>query len=295
MDRVYVMQLVHSYRYGYVTRREFLRRATVALGSLATAQMLLAACASSTATPPATAPQPDATSSVGAGSTGVIVEEVSYHGSDGQTLMGYLARPEGEGIHPAVIVIQEWWGLNTHIEDVVRRFAREGFIALAPDLYHGEVVSEPDEAQKLVMELDMAEAVNEIRQAIAFLQGHPFVGSEQVGVVGFCLGGGLALQTALVEEAVGAAVAFYGRPLSPAQAREVKAPVLGIYGEADRGIPVAQVRIMGDALTEVGIENEIHIYPGAGHAFFNDTRTSYDHEASADDWQRTLTWFRERL
>jgi carboxymethylenebutenolidase len=220
---------------------------------------------------------------------------VDYEDADGEILMGYLARPAGDEPQPAIIVIQEWWGLNDHIKDVANRFAQEGFVALAPDLYHGVVATEPDEARKLVMELDMAEAVREIQRGVDFLQGQAFVAGPQVGVVGFCMGGGLALQTALAEEDLGAAVAFYGRPLAPDQAGQVKAPVLGLYGATDQGIPVADVEAMGAALEEAGVESEIQVYEGAGHAFFNDTAPSYNADAAADAWPRTLEWFREHL
>lgn len=301
MDRVYVMQLVRSFQCGQITRREFLARAAAAVGSMAAATTLLAACGPSvqtgTATPPpvvdeaATAAGPAADVAV----EGLVTEQVSYPDADGETLTGYLARPEGAAALPAVVVIQEWWGLNEHIQDVTRRFAQEGFVALAPDLYHGVVVTEPDEARKQVMELDMMEAVQEIRQAIAFLQQQEFVTGQQVGIVGFCMGGGLALNTARVEENLGAAVAFYGRPLSPEDASAVQAPVLGLYGAQDQGIPVAEVQQMEAALDAAGITNEFQIYEGADHAFFNDTRESYNAEAAADAWQRTLAWFREYL
>ncbi len=299
MDRIYVMQLVRSFQCGEIDRRTFLKRATLAVGSVAAAK-LLAACGTTPGgnTPPPvvdTTPQEDPTA-ITTGSDGLEIEDVSYpDGEDGE-LMGYLARPaDAPDALPAVVIIQEWWGLNEHIKDVVRRFANEGFVALAPDLYHGVVTTEPDEARKLVMELDTVDATREIGQAISFLLDQDYVAGDQVGVVGFCMGGGLTLQTARVYDTVGAAVAFYGQPLAPEQASEIQAPVLGLYGSEDNGIPVENVRAMGDALEEAGIEHEIQIYDGAGHAFFNDTRESYDAEAAADAWPRTLAWFRERL
>ena len=220
-------------------------------------------------------------------------ETVSFQ-SNGWTCDGYLARPRsGQG--PAVVVIQEWWGLNEHIEDVTRRLGNEGFVALAPDLYHGVVVSEPDEARKMVMDLDMEEAVREIRHAIDFLLAQEYVAGPAVGIVGFCMGGRLVLQTARVEEHLGAAVAFYGSPLEPAAARKVKAPLLGLYGAEDGGISEASIRAMEGALDEAGSENEIQIYQGAGHAFFNDTAASSRREAAVDAWQRTLGWLRGHL
>lgn len=226
---------------------------------------------------------------------GLVAGPVEYTGPDGETLTGYLARPEGDEPFPAVIVIQEWWGLNEHIMDVTRRVANEGYVALAPDLYHGQVATEPDEARKLVMELDMAAAVEEIGSAIDYLLAQEYVAGDKAGVVGFCMGGRLVLASAVADTNVGAAVAFYGQPLTPAEAADVKAPVLGLYGADDGGIPVDNVRAMQEGLTNAGITNEFHIYDGAPHAFFNDTRSSYRPEAAADAWQRTLAWFEQYL
>jgi carboxymethylenebutenolidase len=302
MDRIYVMQLVRSFQCGQITRREFLRRAATALGSMAAATTLLAACGqprtpgTETTPPPVVDPTTTTAPAADTGSAeGLTTEQVTYPDAAGETLMGYLARPEGAEALPAIVVIQEWWGLNEHIRDVTRRFARQGFVALAPDLYDGVVVTEPDEARKLVMELDMMEAVREIQQGIDFLQQQEYVAGQQVGVVGFCMGGGLALNTARAEEDLGAAVAFYGRPLSPEEVQDVQAPVLGLYGAEDQGIPVDEVRQMQSALEEAGVENELQVYDGAGHAFFNDTRDSYDADAAADAWERTLAWFRTHL
>lgn len=314
MDRVYVMQLVRSFQVGEMSRREFLKRATIAVGSLAAANTILTACGVSPknpppvveqepATPTAAPADPTATSEpatsptaagneIAAGASG----GVTYPDGAGGTLMGYLSRPEDTSPRPGVIVIQEWWGLNDHIKDVVQRFAAAGFVALAPDLYHGVVVTEPDEARKQVMALDMQVAVGEIQQAILFLQKQSFVSGSGVGLVGFCMGGGLVLQTARVEENTGAAVAFYGSPLAAEEAAEVKAPVLGLYGANDQGIPVESVRAMEQALNDTGIENEIHIYDTAGHAFFNDTREStYNADAAADAWARVVEWFGKYL
>jgi carboxymethylenebutenolidase len=226
---------------------------------------------------------------------GLVIESVEYQDTDGETLMGYLARPEGDEPKPAIVVIQEWWGLNEHIKDLARRFAGEGFVALAPDLYHGQVATEPDEARKLVMELDMAEAVKEIQRALAFLREQSYMAGPKVGIVGFCMGGGLVLQTSLIEDNLTAAVAFYGRPLSVEEAPQAKAPILGLYGAADQGIPVDEVNKMDAALDEAGIENDFHVYEGAGHAFFNDTGQSYNEQTATDAWPRTLDWFRKHI
>lgn len=301
MDRIYVMQLVRSFQVGAISRRAFLQRAGAALGSTAAAVTLLAACQPVSAPPRPVVEATPTGEGVGSPDTSMTTADglktgaVEYTGPDGATLTGYLAQPDDETPRPAVIVIQEWWGLNEHIMDVTRRCAAAGYVALAPDLYKGQVATEPDEARKLVMELDMNAAVAEIGSAIAFLLGLPTVAGEKAGVVGFCMGGRLVLMTALANERVGAGVAFYGQALTPEEAAAVKAPILGLYGADDQGIPVASIKAMQEALTAAGIDNEFQIYEGAPHAFFNDTRSSYRPEAAADAWQRTLAWLERFL
>lgn len=296
MDRIHVMQLVRSFQVGDMNRREFLQRTTMAVGSLAAANSLLAACAQfPNENPPPVVDESQPTVPPGLETAGNLTTGiVEYPDADGETLMGYLAYQPGTETKPAVVVIQEWWGLNDHIKDVADRFANEGFVALAPDLYHGAVATEPDEARKLVMELDTPEAVKEIQQAVAFLQGQDYVSGNKAGIVGFCMGGGLVLQTALQEDDLTGGVVFYGSPLSPDEAEQVKAPILTFLGTEDR-IPVSEVEAMHAAFDTAGIENEFHLYEGAQHAFFNDTRESYNEEAAADAWPRTLAWFRDHL
>ncbi len=156
---------------------------------------------------------------------------------------GYLAQPADDQPHPGIVVIQEWWGLVPHIKDVAERLAREGFVALAPDLYHGQAADEPDEARKLAMALDAQRAVQEIAAAARYLKKMREVAPQKVGVVGWCMGGGLALSTAAHHaDLIGAAVAFYGRPLTAGDTARLKVPVLGLYAEHDHGIPVEAVR-----------------------------------------------------
>jgi carboxymethylenebutenolidase len=216
---------------------------------------------------------------------------------NGDLVPGYLARPEGTGPFPGVIVIQEWWGLNHHIKDVAGRFAREGFVALAPDLYRGREAAEPDEARKLAMELDRPRAIKDIQGAVNYLIAQPFVEPKRAGVVGFCMGGGLALMMAWMGKDVGAVVVFYGRgELDDETAQKVSAPILGLFGEADQGIPVETVRANERKLKAHNKAAEFVIYPGAPHAFFNDERPHiYRREAAEDAWKRTLAWFRRYL
>ena len=199
--------------------------------------------------------------------------------------------------HPGVVVIQEWWGLVPHIKDVAERFAREGFVALAPDLYHGQAADEPDEARKLAMALDAQRAVQEIAAAARYLKKMQNVAPQKVGVVGWCMGGGLSLSTAAHHaDLIGAAVAFYGRPLTAGDTARLQVPVLGLYAEHDHGIPVEAVRAFEAEMDKQQVPHEVHIYPGASHAFFNDTRPQiYQAAAAQDAWQKTLAWFRKYL
>ncbi|CAN5460380.1 hypothetical protein BH10CHL1_BH10CHL1_50160 [soil metagenome] len=315
MDRAYVMELVKSFQTGGMTRRDFTKRATVALGSVAMVNLLLAACqpispnqaptattatgtiTNTTATTGTTTltNTSTATTTITTDESGLTTGMVEYPGLDNQTLTGYQARPDDGQPHPVVIVIQEWWGLNENIKDIARRFAKEGFVALAPDLYHGKVATEPNEAQKLVMELDMNAAVQEIQQAVAYLIKQDYAAPKKVGIVGFCMGGRLALMTGRVDANLGAVIAFYGSPLTPQESAELKAPVLGLYGDKDQSNPVDKVKAMQAALDKAGIKNEFQIYPGAPHAFFNDTQPSYNVAAATDAWPRTLAWFRDNL
>ena len=215
--------------------------------------------------------------------------------SNGRSTPGYLARPDDDQQHPAVVVIQEWWGLVPHIKEVTERLAAEGYIALAPDLYYGQAADEPDEAQKLVMAMDRDRAVAEIGAAAHYLKAMPSVSPKKVGVVGWCMGGGLSLSVAAENGDIAAAVCFYGQPLSEADTARLKVPVLGLFASEDHGISVADVRAFDEELDRHGVSHEIHIYDGAHHAFFNDTRPVYDPEAAEDAWQRTLDWFRTHL
>lgn len=215
--------------------------------------------------------------------------------SNGTTTPGYLALPSSLPA-PGVVVIQEWWGLEPHIQDVTDRFAAAGFVALAPDLYHGKVATEPDEARKLAMQLEYPRAIQEILAAARYLLERPDVRGSKVGVVGFCLGGALSLLSACTSDRFGAAVVFYGRNPDPIdRVASLHCPLLGLYGEADQGIPPSEVERLREALTRYRKTFELHIYPDAPHAFFNDTRASYRPEAAVDAWRRTLTFLRDHL
>ncbi len=216
--------------------------------------------------------------------------------SNSHTCQGYFATPpSGKG--PAVVVIQEWWGLVGHIEDLVERFAAAGFCSIAPDLFHGRTTKSPDEAGRLLMELDAERAEREIAGAGEYLLFLPECSSKAYGVVGFCMGGALAQYAATREAKVGAAVSFYGGFRNVEMPwKNLQAPLLLIYGENDQGVPVSGGREREAMLKGMGKSVELVAYPNAGHAFFNDTRPeAYSAEASKDAWKRTLEWFTTSL
>ena len=216
--------------------------------------------------------------------------------SDGGTASGYLAIP-AEGKGPGVIVIQEWWGLVPHIKDVCDRFAGEGFVALAPDLYHGRTTTSPDEAGKMMMALQIDDAEKDLRGAITFLIDHEATTADKVGTVGFCMGGALSLYTATKNDQVGACVVFYGgHPNVKPDLPNLQAPVLGLYAERDGFVTPELVHALENRLKELGKSAEIHIYPDADHGFFNDTRpTVYNEAAAKDAWRRVLEFFSQHL
>lgn len=219
-------------------------------------------------------------------------------GSNGGTAEGYLAVPS-TGAGPGVIVIQEWWGLVGHITDVADRFAAEGFVALAPDLYHGTTTSEPDEAGKLLMGLAMDRAARDMAGAATYLSGRDDV-SGKIGAVGFCMGGSLALWSATLSPDIVAAVGYY-----PAVPWERMDPDWGRWNgkaamihcsEGDGTSQASGIQQAKDAIERAGGEVMLYDYPGTEHAFFNDLRPEvYAPEASRLAWQRTLDLFRERL
>lgn len=222
----------------------------------------------------------------------VRTEQVTFP-ANGGTGTGYLALPAGQGPYRAVVVIQEWWGLNDHIKDLARRFANQGYVALAPDLYHGAVADEPDEARKLAMQLQLPAATVEMADAAAYLLGRTDVVPKRVGVIGFCLGGSLALMLAANSPHIGAVASFYGgRELPEEQLRQINAPVLAIFGGADESIPPERHAALERIFSAMGLPHQIQVYPGAPHAFFNDTRPQvYRPAAASDAWNRTLAWF----
>jgi carboxymethylenebutenolidase len=221
-------------------------------------------------------------------------ERISYK-ANGHTTTAYLARPGQPG--PGVVVIQEWWGLVPHIEHIADRFAEAGFVALAPDLYHGEKATTPDRAGKLMMAMRIDEAAKDLAGAIDAVAAQPGVTTKKVGTIGFCMGGALSLFAACRNPEVGAAAVFYGgHPSVTPDLASLQAPVLGIYAGRDSFVTPESVKTLDAQLTALGKRHEFHTYPNADHAFFNDERTEvYDPAAAADAWTKTLAFFRREL
>ena len=212
--------------------------------------------------------------------------------SDAGQASGYLARP-AKAV-PGVIVIQEWWGLVPHIKDVAGRFAAQGYLALAPDLYHGKTTVEAAEAEHLLKGLDWARAAKEISGAVRHLR--EVEGATRVGVVGFCMGGALTI-IAATQPGVDAYAAFYGfPPAGAAPLEKIAAPGLLLFGEQEPFFSVPDAKAFADGQRKRGREAEVVIYPDAGHAFFNDTRPeAYHQDAANDAWRRTLDLFGRHL
>ncbi len=219
-----------------------------------------------------------------------VMGEMVEFASNGGTAPGYLARPDG-GSGPGLVVIQEWWGLNDHIKDVVDRFAAAGFVAMAPDLYHGTIVDEPDEAGKEMMALDLGRAARDLSGAVDLVRAES--GSDRIGVTGFCMGGGLTLTLACQRpDAVAVAVPWYGViPWPDAQPdwSALGGTVVGHIAENDGFFGPEAAAELSSTLDGLGKDATFHVYEGAEHAFFNDTRPEVYHaEHSATAWSRTI-------
>jgi carboxymethylenebutenolidase len=225
-----------------------------------------------------------------------VRSEPVYYSVNGELVGACLYRPQLANPQPALVVIQEWWGLNNQIKGVAERFAHVGYVSLAVDLYHGEMADTPEAAQALAHQLTPERAEADLRAAVRWLRAQSFVKDKIVGSVGFCLGGRYALLLATGDEHVQAAVSFYGRT-EPIMARiaEVRAPILGLYGAEDTSIPVALVEQLCDALTTANKPNEFVVYPKAGHAFFNEQRPSFRPDEAEDAWSRANKFFYRHL
>ena len=218
--------------------------------------------------------------------------------SNGRQAHGYLKKPAG-GKGPGLIVIQEWWGLDDHMVEITDRFAQEGFVALAPDLYGGKVAHSADDASKYLTELPAEEAAKDLAGAIDYLLNDSDVTSKKVGTVGFCMGGGFVLQMAAQQgERVAAAVPFYGvGPGVPESYTSVSADIQGHYGEKDAMYPVEQAKEQEAKIKKESKGSVEFFYYPAGHAFLNDKNPmgTYDAEQAKLAWGRTVEFLKSHL
>jgi carboxymethylenebutenolidase len=213
-----------------------------------------------------------------------------------------LAMPEGPGPFPAVLVIQEWWGLNDWIIDDAKHFAAHGYVAIAPDLYHGEKTDNPSVATQLMKGLPQDRALRDMKACVDELAKNPKVIKDKIGSIGWCMGGGLSLSAALGDPRIQACVICYGRSASTADTlKPLQASVLGIFGEQDQGIPVGSVRQLEQALKAAGKTVEgVHIYP-AGHGFMRPDNgpgkpnPAYNEAAAKDAWKQIDAFFAKTL
>lgn len=211
------------------------------------------------------------------------------------TISGYLALPKGDGPFPALIVIHEWWGLNDWTRKNANEFADSGFAALAVDLYRGRSTSDPGEAHELARGLPADRAVRDIKAAFAYLQSLPEIEKNNIGSIGWCMGGGFSLQAALNIPALKACVINYGSLVTDDEIKKINCPILGIFGEQDRGISPNDVKKFEESLKEAGKKEKIIIYRNVGHAFMNPNTEGYSFETSHLAWDEIYTFLNKNL
>jgi carboxymethylenebutenolidase len=229
-----------------------------------------------------------------------IRETTVQYPSGNVTMRAFVAAPQTKEKRPAIIVIQEWWGLTDHIKDVACRYAAQGYVAIAPDLYSrlgNALTTDPGEAGKLMNSLQQEDGLKDLNATVSYLKSVPEVDATKIGVTGFCMGGSYALMLPCVNKDIKAAVPFYGQVPNPdAPLQQLSAPVLYLYGEDDGWITKADVQRLAAGFKKYNKSGEIKTYPGAPHAFFRDTdKTVYRPEAAKDAWARTLSFFVQHL
>jgi carboxymethylenebutenolidase len=284
MDKKFI-DLYDEYTHAPLDRRDFISRLTILAGSTAAASALLPLLENNYALAQVVQP----------GDTRLETSRITWAGASGE-LKGYLAKPKGAGKLPAVIVIHENRGLNPHIEDIVRRLALEGFLALGPDLLSplGGTPSDEDQARTLIGQLDSKQTVDNLVRTVSFLEQH--AGSTgKVGTVGFCWGGGMVGSLATASPNLDAGVVFYGRTPPLDDVPKIRAKLLlnyaGLDDRINEGIPAFEA-----ALKKANVAHTVHIYQGANHAFNNDTNPArYDTAAAQLAWNRTTEFLKTTL
>lgn len=280
--------IVTGYRKRELNRRDFITRLIAVTGSMAVAHMLLESSGLAATL----------LSEIESEQAKVTSTTVQYSGGNAIQLSGYLSVPQGKGNFPAVLVIHENRGLNEHTRDVARRFAAEGFVALAPDALSRkggtDKMKTPDEARAAISTISAEDAIADLKAGLDYLDSHKQVKRGRLASVGFCWGGARSFTLATESERLRAAVVFYGTAPPLEKLAQVRVPVLGLYGETDERI-TSRVPETAEALKKAGKRFEYKIYPGAGHAFFNDTGERYNAEAAKDAWTRTLAFLHKNL
>ncbi len=226
----------------------------------------------------------------------VKTQDITFPSGD-ETIAGYLALPESGGKHPALVVIHEWWGLNDWVKEQARKLAEQGYVALAVDLYRGQVAYDPTLAYELSHGMPQDRALRDLKAAYDYLAARPDVLSAKIGSIGWCMGGGLSLQLAVNEPRLAACVVSYGSmPRDAADIQKIHAPVLGSFGAEDRDIPPSVVEAFEKAMEAANKSIDVKIYPGAGHAFENpNNKLGYKEGPATDAWNRTLAFLDHNL
>jgi carboxymethylenebutenolidase len=224
-------------------------------------------------------------------------EQVTFK-SGADTVSGFLVSPEGKGPFPGVVVIHEWWGLNPWVKDQARALAKDGYAALAVDLYRGKSADTQEMAHELMNSLPRDRGIRDLHAAFAYLQGLPEVKKDKIGAIGWCMGGGYSFSMAVAEPNLAAAVVYYGAPPTEVgDIAKIKAPILGNFGAEDHGPTPDQVNAFETAAKAAGKSFDPKIYPGAGHAFANVNNPwhGYREDAAKDAWARTVAFFADHL
>jgi carboxymethylenebutenolidase len=221
---------------------------------------------------------------------------VPYKSGD-ETVQGILYTPSGNGPFPALIVIHEWWGLNDWVKDQASKLSDQGYVALAVDLYRGKVATTPEEAHEIMRGVPEDRAKRDLHAAFEFLASRPNVKKSRIGAIGWCMGGGYALDVALQEPTLAADVINYGHLATDREAlKKINAPILGLFGAQDRGITPDDVHKFGETLDQLGKKAELKIYDDAGHAFENpNNKDGYRPADAADAWNRTVEFLAANL
>lgn len=323
-EKYLINEFYDDFREGLITRRTFVRRVAFITGSMAATITALsvagcspaelptptepmpepgtptpAAAAGATGSPsPAPTTGPRSPLSVAEGDPAVVAGPVTFS-SQGAEITGYLARPADASASPApaVLICHENRGLTPHIQDVARRFAKAGYVALAIDLLAregGTASRDYDEVPGLLTNAGPERHVGDFKAGYEYLQAQDFVDGERIGMTGFCFGGGITWRTAAAIPGLKAAVPFYGPAPDVADVPKIKAAMLGMYAEQDERI-TSGMADLDKALTAAGVTHQMNVYPGVNHAFHNDTGQRYNEEQATKAWNDMLAWFQEHM